>query len=120
MQRQRKDNNRREMPRHKNADILPPERNDAARLSVILANGFGVAENYGNVSRDRHYVRLLEGVSADKLLLFCQAYLNGGPLPRADPIADGPKLRALFEAASAAGLVELEFAPAGRFLPERK
>jgi hypothetical protein len=96
------------------------ERSEMGRLSVILTVGFSVAENYSDMSRDRHHVKLNEGVTANRLLDFCEAFLKGSPIPGSNPIADGPVLLRLFTAAKERGLVEIEFVPAGRFVPERK
>jgi|WetSurMetagenome_2_1015567.scaffolds.fasta_scaffold128962_3 hypothetical protein len=101
------------------ADIVAPERSDFSRLNIILAFGFGVAAGYSDMNRDRHYVLLKEGKTPGELLRFCQKQLEGGPMPGADPITDGPRLLKIFQAAEAEGLVSLNHVPAGRFIPER-
>lgn len=96
------------------------ERSEIGRLGVILTVGFAVANGYSTMNRDRHHVKLADGVSIEKLFLFCQTHLKGSPMPGTDPISDGPVLKSMFEAAQAKGLVSLEFVPGVRFLPERK
>jgi hypothetical protein len=96
------------------------ERSEMGRLMVILTVGFAVAENYSSMNRDRHHVKLNSGITPKKLLEFCETHLKGSTLPGSNPIADGPVLLRLFKAATEQGLVELEFVPAGRFVPERK
>lgn len=103
----------------KKEDIIAPERSDFSRLHIILAFGYGVATGYNDMNRDRHYVHLKPDKTHGELLRFCQKQLNGSPMPGADPISDGPRLRKIFQAAEAAGLVSLSVVPAGRFLPER-
>jgi len=96
------------------------ERSEMGRLSVILTVGFSVAEGYSSMSRDRHHVKLIDGITPKRLLEFCEKFLKGSPIPGSDPISDGPSLLRLFKAAKEHGLVEIEFVPAGRFVPERQ
>lgn len=119
MQRHKPKNNGGESRGFKKTDILAPERTDLSRLYIIFANGFGVAEGYSHVNRDRYMVQLQDGKTFQNLLEFCRKELNGEKMPGADPISDGPRLLRLFKAAESAGLVIIEFVQAGRFLPEK-
>ncbi len=120
MQRQREGAAGRHPARNNESHKDAPERHDASRLYTILAAGFGVAQGYSTVSRDRYYVRLANGVGVSELQRFCESALKGSPMPGADPIRDGPALLRIFTAARDRGLVELEFVPADRFIPEKR
>ncbi len=95
-----------------------PEARDLSRVRVLLAGGFGVASGYSDVSRDRHYLELADGVTEAKLADFFSRHLKGSPMPGYDPINDGPVLLAMAKAAEEAGLVKVHFVKAGRFVPE--
>lgn len=95
------------------------ERNEIGRLGIILTVGFAVAGGYSAMNRDRHHVKLAEGVSVEQLFRYCETFLKGSPMPGTDPISDGPVLKKMFEAAQKDGLVTLEFVPGARFIPER-
>lgn len=99
------------------AEEEKPAQGDLQRLRIILHSGFGVANGYSSVSRDRYHVNLRDGKTEGELFDFCLFYLHGEPMPGSDPLA-GRKLLEMFRAAESAGLVKVEFASAGPFIPE--
>jgi hypothetical protein len=86
---------------------------DATRLSYILARGFTLAQNYGDLSPkmelDRYHVVLNADVTPKKLLAFCHTYCNHKKIPHLpDPYGfNGPELLVIFQEAQAKGLVKI-------------
>ena len=86
---------------------------------MILSFGFGLANGYGSLSRDRFLPELQSGKTLRELQNFCAKHLKGSPVPDSDPIHDGAVLLSMFQAAEMEGFVRLKFQKAGPFLPEK-
>lgn len=96
-----------------------PGQDDGLRsIETLLFRGFCTSSGYGNMSRERAFVELNDGVSTAQLLEFCRRHLNNEPLPDLKDPLNGSTLMAIFKAAEGAGLVKLKIVAPQSFVPE--